>query len=83
MQYASDLPYKYSHPHHPSPPAVQVSLRLVQTMMAFLVFGVLLLFVNVYQLRSINSNVGVDGNARRRVAWLNAANVSVQHAVVY
>ena len=42
MQYASDQPYKYSHPHHPSPPAVQVSLRLVQTMMAFLVFGVLL-----------------------------------------
>lgn len=50
-------------------------------MVGCLCFGVLLIFVNIYQLRSLNAGMTVGdpdfGSSRRPIVWINGKNVSI------
>ena len=56
-----------------------MSHRMMQLMVGCLCFGVLLILINIYQLRSINAGQTVGdpefGSSRRPVVWVNAKNV--------
>lgn len=74
-KHASDNSKYYPHPHL----GVQVSRRMMQLMVGCLCFGVVLILVNIYQLRSLNGGLSVGdpefGTSSRPIVWMNAKNL--------
>ncbi|KAJ7384746.1 Tubulin-tyrosine ligase [Desmophyllum pertusum] len=74
-KYASDKSKYQPHPHL----GFQVSHRMMQLMVGCLCFGVLLILINIYQLRSLNAGLTVGdpdfGSSTRPVVWMNGKNL--------
>lgn len=54
-------------------------VRVMYLMVGCLCFGVLLILLNIYQLRSLNAGMTVGdpefGSSRRPIVWINGKNV--------
>lgn len=75
LQYASDNSKYHPHPHL----GFHMTQRMMYLMMGCLCFGVLLILINIYQLRSINAGLAVGdpefGSSSRPIVWINGKNV--------
>lgn len=75
LQYASDNSKYHPHPHL----GFHMTQRMMYLMMGCLCFGVLLILINIYQLRSINTGLAVGdpefGSSSRPIVWINGKNV--------
>lgn len=75
FKYASDNSKYYPHPHL----GVQMPLRMMYLIAGCLCFGVLLILLNIYQLRSLKADMTVGdpefGSSSRPIVWINAKNL--------
>lgn len=75
FKYASDNSKYHPHPHL----GILVPQRMMYLMVGCLCFGVLLILLNIYQLRSLNAGMTVGdpefGSSRRPIVWINGKNL--------